>query len=426
MERLADLDELVLRCRTDLGANYISEAVSCYRAGAYRSCIVSTWVAIVYDLLDKVRELALHGEAKAVAFVKTFTDIQEAQARSDPDALRRSLEFERSILDRVRDDFEMLTATEHLDIMRVREDRNRCAHPTMNQPNEAYKPTAEQARLHLRNAVTHVLQQPPAQGKSALEAVKRDLGSAYLPIDEDKIFGILKSGPLARARDNLLKETTGWLVAEFFNYKTGGPTSGAILSSINALRRLRNSVVEPEVGRVMRAETNKIGDQKLYAPIIFVRHIPGTWDMLTEAQKSRISIYIERAEDHKLAPIIEHASKIDALSGVVKQRIEKLNAAQITAYARFGGEQLAKRALELLSASRSFASSNTLIANVIIPMLPGLTEELVEDFIRVASSNSEARFAFEFNTAINTLRSNKIIEENKLDQLLEKYKVEFD
>ncbi len=50
-ERLIDLDELVLRCRDKTTKDYIQEAVSCYRAGAFRSCIVSTWNAVVFDFI---------------------------------------------------------------------------------------------------------------------------------------------------------------------------------------------------------------------------------------------------------------------------------------------------------------------------------------------------------------------------------------
>jgi hypothetical protein len=55
---LGDLDELVISCRTEEARAYVSEAVACYKAGAFRACIVATWIAVVYDLLAKIRELA--------------------------------------------------------------------------------------------------------------------------------------------------------------------------------------------------------------------------------------------------------------------------------------------------------------------------------------------------------------------------------
>jgi hypothetical protein len=42
--------------------SYLREAVDCYNAGLYRAAIVTTWVAVVFDLIEKIRELALSGD----------------------------------------------------------------------------------------------------------------------------------------------------------------------------------------------------------------------------------------------------------------------------------------------------------------------------------------------------------------------------
>ena len=65
---LADLDELILLCRDDKARLYIVEAVTCYRSGAYRSAIVATWIAVCYDIIDKLRELArsMHEESTSL------------------------------------------------------------------------------------------------------------------------------------------------------------------------------------------------------------------------------------------------------------------------------------------------------------------------------------------------------------------------
>jgi len=59
MANLIDVDELTLRCRDEQARKYIDEAVRCYKAGAYRSCIVSTWNAVVFDYLHKLNELEM-------------------------------------------------------------------------------------------------------------------------------------------------------------------------------------------------------------------------------------------------------------------------------------------------------------------------------------------------------------------------------
>src|SRR5215468_10091880 len=96
---LEDLDELVLRCRTEEGRKYITEAVTCYKAGAYRACIVATWVAVVYDLISKIRDLALSGDAEAQRLVEDLNKWQPLIAQGNQDAIKKSLDLEREIVD---------------------------------------------------------------------------------------------------------------------------------------------------------------------------------------------------------------------------------------------------------------------------------------------------------------------------------------
>ena len=84
--RLADLDELVLLCRNQDSRELIREAVLCYKAGAFRSAIVNTWIAVAFDLVEKLRELALGGDKQAEQEVDHFEMIQAS--RNLPEALK--------------------------------------------------------------------------------------------------------------------------------------------------------------------------------------------------------------------------------------------------------------------------------------------------------------------------------------------------
>ena len=77
-ETFIDLDELILRCRDKLSRKFIQEAVSCYRAGAFRSCIVATWNAVVFDFLHKLRELELFGDPEAAKLLKEFDNLRSS------------------------------------------------------------------------------------------------------------------------------------------------------------------------------------------------------------------------------------------------------------------------------------------------------------------------------------------------------------
>ena len=49
--RLTDLDELALSVREIKAKSYITEAIDAYRGGAYRAAIVSTWIAVTFDII---------------------------------------------------------------------------------------------------------------------------------------------------------------------------------------------------------------------------------------------------------------------------------------------------------------------------------------------------------------------------------------
>ena len=96
---LIDLDELVMNCRTEEARSYVSEAVACYKAGAFRACIVAAWIAVVYDLLAKIAELSLGGDAEAQLLTNELTTLQPRVGVGDQNAVRRVLEIERDIVD---------------------------------------------------------------------------------------------------------------------------------------------------------------------------------------------------------------------------------------------------------------------------------------------------------------------------------------
>jgi hypothetical protein len=182
---LRDLDELVLQCRDERAKSYIREAVACYQSGAYRSAIVATWIAVAFDVIDKFRELALAGDNEAVAQIEAF---DEMRAQND---IPRSLAFERTLLDVAKDKFELISPVEHIDLDRLQQDRNRCAHPSMATETEIFSPSAELARVHIRSAVEHLLRHEPSQGKAALGRLVEEVRSPYFPVRLDDVRAVL-------------------------------------------------------------------------------------------------------------------------------------------------------------------------------------------------------------------------------------------
>jgi hypothetical protein len=67
-----DLDILLARIRQPKSRTYLLDAVKAYKAGALRAALSSAWVAVVYDLILKYRELAAMCDAAAHALIQIW------------------------------------------------------------------------------------------------------------------------------------------------------------------------------------------------------------------------------------------------------------------------------------------------------------------------------------------------------------------
>lgn len=150
-EGLVDLDALVLACRDVRARELLAEAVGAYRAGSYRAAIVTTWIGVLFDFIFKLRELSAEDDADAKKLVEEF-DL--ARTNNDKDA---AMKLERGVLDHCESTFEFVSKQERIDLQRLLDDRNRCAHPAWRGEDERFDPPAELARTHMRAAVDILL-----------------------------------------------------------------------------------------------------------------------------------------------------------------------------------------------------------------------------------------------------------------------------
>ena len=108
-----DLDELILLCRTKQSKKFIEEAIDCYRAGAFRSCIVSTWNAVVFDFIFKLKELKLFGDPEATLQLSNFEKLRSLNN------YKGLWDFESKIPEYALKKFELISKIEELDIKRL-------------------------------------------------------------------------------------------------------------------------------------------------------------------------------------------------------------------------------------------------------------------------------------------------------------------
>jgi hypothetical protein len=203
---LTDLDELMLTVRDPESRTYLREALISYRGGAYRAAIVSVWIAVVYDIISKIRVLASQGDKAAEA---TIQSLDNAIKNHDLKAL---LKIEDGMLDEARDKFEFVNRLEHEDLERIKQDRHRCAHPAFSSDTLLFSPTAETVRAHIVHAIAHLLRNPPVQGKAAIEKVVRDIASLSFPRNQSDVDKLMNLQYLDHARESLVSSIVSVLV----------------------------------------------------------------------------------------------------------------------------------------------------------------------------------------------------------------------
>lgn len=201
---ITDLEELVLRCLDENAQSGIKDAIKCYNSGAYRAAIVSAYVTVCFDLIEKLKSLAATGDGEAKLAEQKLQTLQDQHDKGNPTSIKGLLEFERNLLELFRDKFDFFGKHEFDDLSRLREDRNRCAHPTFFKTTIPFSPSPELARLHIRNVLTHVLTQNPKQGKPALDSLESLILSSYFPTEIKEAKARLRGSELENARPELM------------------------------------------------------------------------------------------------------------------------------------------------------------------------------------------------------------------------------
>jgi hypothetical protein len=374
-EAFIDLDELIVRCRDKLSRKFIQEAVSCYRAGAFRSCIVATWNAVVFDFLHKLRELELLGDREAAKLLEEFDGL-----RGSGKQFRELWQFESSIPEIALTKFELISTVEKSDIERLFEDRSRCAHPSMTSLEEPFEATAELARYHLRSAVTHLLERPPVQGRAARERIFQDIKSEYFPVDPELAIKYFQKSPLARARFVLVKDIIIGLTISLLIDERLEDERSRQFSALNAI----SNMYPQETREILNTQLsdiilNRVVDENWDKAIIYLGSITA-WDSLSEPCRLKAESYIDKID------IFETHQKYFKL--LSQEVISILMKASRIVFLRESVTKKLQIPLKELLSLRETCKDDVFKEKILIPVLRGLSSQATLDELLLMRSET--------------------------------------
>lgn len=404
---LLDLDELVLSCHDPRSQEYIREAVLCYKTGAYRASVVACWIAVAFDIVDKIRELAAGGDKMAEQEVARFEKVQK---NND---IKGALEFEKD-LPKMALKFEFLSHIEFEDLGRLVMDRNRCAHPSHVIDSEVFTPSAELARLHISNAVKSVLSRPATSGKSALDVVMLDMASRYYPGKLDKVIEFLSEGPLGRPRVSLFR---GFVIVQLKNIFTGSHkdvSKARATTALAAVKQMHPQLWTSEFPPAFNLQVSNLRDDDALnrAISLIVYNLPMKyWSELTGVQQERLVNYVKNAPVELLDDfevLLSLGGEHSSLKVAAEERIARCSFAELKdiGWLLAIPEQALGRALDIYASSRDFAEANEFgrYLRAIIPDCIGV-EKHTNKFLNAIKRNDQVYYSNELGGVVRVFLS---------------------
>jgi len=317
-----ELDELSLKIYLPETKKYFDEALTAHRSGAQRSAIILCWISVCVDILEKIKFMAHLGDAEAGVHASKLDGIAEA----DIAGMQR---FENDLLRIAHEELGLISSTEFGHLDRIREDRNKCAHPTLIGDNQ-FDPLPELARSHISHAATYLLISPPMHGKSINTFLLKLIEGASFPESPDAAYNILSNPAyLGAAREATKRNFIVLLLKKLFVGTDGmsEPLLRRIFSALQAAERIDRRVVEKAINEKLPDLLNRTEDKNLKRFVVWLNVRPLTWGEMPEAAQIRVHTLISKmkASDLNLCDVNETAEKIPDLANAMKIAFDSLD-----------------------------------------------------------------------------------------------------
>ena len=382
---LTDLDELLEGVRNDRSREYISEAISTYRAGAYRSAIIATWVAVCIDIIDKIRELSLEGDKRAKNLETRLDKLKDT-------SIKDFQIYENSLLEYAQKNILIISSHESVLLQRIKDDRNFCAHPDFINDAQGEQITAEGARAHIVNACNILLHHTPIRGKILIKRIEKLVAEISFSPDEETAYIVLSSEHylnFGRAQDSVFRNLTAIFLKNIFKGNRFSYSRIERLSSaLQAISKLKSDVYGNTLKERLDSQLSDMTDARLKR--IFL--LPHLWSRIGNPIQKRI---IELVLTLPPNDIIKYKLNLSA------EKIPAIKSALITRFESFEDNNKLKviagcpiKEFKTLAIQTFIASGNYNIAHTngqqyLLPYAPYFDRDDLQNILNESRENSQ-------------------------------------
>jgi hypothetical protein len=387
------IEDLLNDVRDAGSREHLGEAVRAYQAGAFRSSIISTWIAVALDLVAKVRELADMGEPGASAYI---ADLDRAIAKDDA---RKLMELERGLLDKARDDFELIAPREHDELKRLLDDRHVCAHPAFVNPDVVFSPTPELCRSHLAVAVDAVLKHGPTPGRKALDRFMVEVQGSSWPSGRRAVEDYLRARYVERGKETLRRNLAVVVIKGCLDPPGGNEVVARRLSEVaHVLEILAPALLDAALADVLtrREETTGLSDEQLLRMLGALGDLEATWRAFPASSHPRVIAAVTNASNQQLVRTGALASPPGeaAIASAVDHRLAHLERSELAEVIDVkSGRLLVGHALRHLRDAGSWRGGEECMRTLVLPLARHFQLEDLCVVHEVLRENDQVRLA---------------------------------
>jgi len=384
---VSDIDVLALSVRDPESMKLINEAIAAYRGGALRSAIMSTWIAVAYDIIAKARELASQGEGAPQQFVYYL------EVAINGDNIKKLQDIERDLLKTANEDLQLFAPHEFHALERLRKDRHLCAHPAFVVEDELYQPTPELVRCHIVHALKYLLIHAPLQGKSAINRFDIDVKSASFPISSEDIGTYIRAKYLDRAKDALVVNLIKGIISAPFGTERSQYSSlvRRLTLTLREIAKAKTTIYDAVMPGYVAQKFEQVGDDCLLSICPFLESDERIWGWLSKPVCLRVRRLLETQDIESLKTNSAFdAFSIPELGEILLARFDAFDPnAQINIISEHPRKELVSRGIELYALAGNFRYAEELGKTVVLPLAPFLVAEDIKAIVDAVHMNGQ-------------------------------------
>lgn len=385
----AQLQELIDRCHGDLGKQFLSDAAQAYEAHNYRSCVIMTWIAVAFDILDKISNLSDAGQANAMQYT---AELEKIRASNDPSL---ALALERKLLTTAQTDFHLLEPIEVAHLEELQTERHRCAHPSLTALVTPYRPLPNRALQFMELAVDYILSKPPQQGRVAAEAVMQEIRSDHFPTTAGNAEERLLEGPMQYPANYLLSDVVAIIVKDCFLETLTQKQRKSRTAALVALENMHSNRVSEIYTAKVPGIFDRCTDDQLHQVILTIYRVPALMPALSSPRQLKLKKFIQSYDGDQSKIVIGTAAAIPEFSEPVTVYLKKLDGLTLKRFVGTPAEPDAlKIAVDQLCNSANWDDSNTVTNSLLLPNAKKVAESDVNLILVSYVANIEIRGSF--------------------------------